>query len=114
MNNLAVSLALQNPPPSLSPNEPPASSAALLADARAWAQKSLALASSIKLPERTAECDEGCAVATVNLGEFAMMEGGLDEAEKRYKEGREMSKAVGFQDGVERAEELLKDLGKKR
>ena len=114
MNNLAVSLAQQNPPPSLYPNDPPPSAAALLADARAWAQKSLALASSMKPTERTAECDSGCAVATVNLGEFAMMEGDMDEAERRYNEAKEMSRAVGFPDGVKRAEELLKEIQKKR
>ena len=114
MNNLAISLAQQNAPPSFSPSEPPASAAALLADAKAWAQKSLALASSMKPPERTAECDEGCAVATINLGEFAMMEGNLDEAERRYKEGRELSKAVGYQDGTKRADELLQEFRKKR
>ena len=114
MNNIAISIAQQNPPSSFSPNEPPASAAALLADAKAWAHKSLALASSMKPPERTAECDEGCAVATINLGEFAMMEGNLVEAERRYNEGRELSKAVGFQDGTKRAEELLKEFREKR
>lgn len=113
MNNLAVSLAQQNPPPSLSPNQPPVSSASHLSDARQWALKSLALASSIKPPERTAECDEGCAVATINLGEFAMMEGSLDEAERRYEDGKEKSRAVGFEEGVARANELLKGLKKK-
>lgn len=43
-----------------------------------------------------------------------MMEGDLDEAERRYKEGKEMSKAIGFEDGVKRADELLKDLKEKR
>lgn len=114
MNNLAISLAQQNPPPSLSPAQPPASSAAHLADARQWARKALALESSIKPPDRTAECDEGCAVATINLGDFAMMEGSVDEAERRYEDGKRMSKAVGFQEGMARADELLKELKKKR
>ena len=114
MNNLAISLAQQKPPPALSPNQPPASPASRVSDARQWAQKALALASSIKPPERTAECDEGCAVATINLGDLAMMEGDLDEAERRYKEGKEMSKAIIFEDGVRRANELLKDLKEKR
>ena len=113
MNNLAVSLAQQIPPPAFSPNQPPVSSASNLSDARQWAQKSLALASSIKPPERTVECDEGCAVATVNLGDFAMMEGNLDEARRRYEEGRGISKAVQFQEGVARADELLGELKKK-
>ena len=68
----------------------------------------------MKPPERTAECDEGCAVATINLGEFAMMEGNLEEAQRRYEEGRELSKAVGFQDGIKRAEELLEEFREKR
>lgn len=114
MNNLAISLAQQKPPPALSPNQPPASPASHVSDARQWAQKALALASSINPPERTAECDEGCAVATINLGDLAMMEGDLDEAERRYKEGKEMSKAIGFEDGVRRADELLKNLKEKR
>ena len=114
MNNLAISLAQQNPPPSLSPNQPPVSSASHLSDARQWAEKSLALESSIKPPERTAECDEGCAVATINLGDFAMMEGNLDEAERRYEDGKKISMGMGFQEGVAKADELLKDLKKKR
>ena len=43
-----------------------------------------------------------------------MMEGNLDEAGRRYKEGKEISKAIGFKDGVRRADELLKDLKEKR
>ncbi len=113
MNNLAVSLALQNPPPGFAPGLPPASSAAHLADARRWAERSLALEASIRAPERTAECDEGCAVAMINLGDFAMMEGNWDEARRRAEDGREMSRAIGFQEGVGRAEELLEEVKKK-
>ena len=114
MNNLAASLAQQNPPSGLSRNLPPASAASHLADARQWALKSLALESSIKPPERTRECDEGCAVATINLGDFAMMEGNLDDAQRRFEDGKEMSRVVGFQEGVVRADELLKELTNKR
>ena len=114
MNNLAISLSQQNPPPGLFPNQPPVSSASHLSDARQWAERSLALGSSIEPPERTAECDEGCAVATINLGDFAMMEGNLDEAERRYEDGMKISKGMGFQEGVAKADELLKDLKKKR
>lgn len=114
MNNLAISLAQQNPPPSLSPNQPPVSAASHLSDARQWARKSLALESSIKPPERTRECDEGCAVATINLGEIAMMEGHVDEAKRRYEDGKNISKGIGFREGVARADELLKELKEKR
>ena len=106
MNNLAVSLAHQDPSPAVSP-------ASRVSDARRWAEKSLALESSIKPPERTEECDHGCAVATMNLGEFASMEGDLVEAERRYRDAKARSKGIGFKEGTERAEELLQELKKK-
>ena len=112
MNNLAISLAQQNPPPSLTPNQAPSSAASHLSDARQWGLKALALASSIKPPQRTEECDEGCAVATINLGDFALMEGNVAEARRRLDEGRSISKGIGFLEGVERADESLKELGK--
>lgn len=43
-----------------------------------------------------------------------MMGGNLDEAERSYEDGKAMSRAVGFQDGVKRADELLGELKKKR
>ena len=42
-----------------------------------------------------------------------MMEGNLDEAKRRFEEGKGISKAVQFQEGVVRADELLKELKKK-
>jgi len=114
MNNLAISLAQQNPPPSLKPSQAPAAASSYISDARQWALKALALASSIKPPERTEECDEGCAVATINLGDFALMSGDIAEASRRFEEGRGLSKGIGFMDGVLRAEESLKELGKAR
>ena len=114
MNNLAISLAQQNPPPSLTPNDAPTSAAGHLSDARQWGLRALALSSSIKPPERTEECDEACAVATVNLGDFAMMEGDEVEARKRFEEGKSLSKAIGFLDGIGRADESLKELQKRK
>lgn len=110
MNNLAISLAQQNPPPSLTANQAPTSAASQLSDARQWAQQALALAASIKPPERTAECDEGCAVATINMGDFALMDGNLQEASNRFEEGKGISKAIGFDEGVQRADESLKEM----
>ena len=112
MNNLAISLAQQNPPQGFSPSQPPASKPSQITDARQWALKALALASSIQPPQRTGECDEGCAVATINLGDFASMNGDLVEARKRFEEGRGLSKGIGFVDGVIRADESLKELRK--
>ena len=114
VNNLAISLAQQNPPTSLTPHDAPTSAAGHLSDARQWGLRALALASSIKPPERTEECDEACAVATINLGDFAMMEGDVAEARKRFEEGKSLSKAIGFPDGIGRADDSLKELQKRR
>lgn len=108
MNNLAVSLAQQDHPPS--PAFSPAPSATHLHDARHWARRSLALAASIGPERRTAECDEGCAVAAINLGEFALWAGEWGEARRWCEEGRERSWGLGFREGVERAGELLGEL----
>ncbi len=92
-------------PPS---NTPAASRPALINNARLWAEKSIAVAAKITPPDRTEECDVGCAVATHNLGEFAEMDGNVKEARKRFEEAKGLAKAIGFQDGVENAEAALK------
>ena len=109
MNNLAASIAQQVPPPS--PSSPPPSRAALVDNARAWARKSLEVAAALKPPDRTEECDIGCAVATHNLAEFAEMDGDLIEAQRRYEEAKGLSRAIGFGEGVERADEGLRRIG---
>lgn len=48
------------------------------------------------------------------MGDFAIMEGDVEEARRKYEEGRGISKGIGFQDGLQRADELLKNLRKKR
>ncbi|SLM36272.1 Tetratricopeptide-like helical domain [Lasallia pustulata] len=108
MNNLSISLAQQNPPPT--PSEPPQSRSAHISFARAWAEKSLAIAATIEPPLRTEECDTGCAAATHNLGEFAEMDGDVAEARRRYEEARGLSGAIGFEEGVRNAEAGLKRL----
>ena len=109
VNNLAICLAQQVPPPT--PGEPATSRAALVSNARTWAQKALATAASIKPPERNEECDTGCAVATHNLAEFAEMDGDIAEARKRYGEAKSLSKAIGFTEGMQNADMSLKRLG---
>ncbi|KAL8720283.1 MAG: hypothetical protein Q9225_002821, partial [Loekoesia sp. 1 TL-2023] len=108
MTNLSASLAQQSTPSS--PYDPPVDRAALTSNARTWALKALETAADIKPPERTAECDEGCAVATHNLGEFAEMVGDLVEARRRYDEGRSLSKGIGFVEGIRKADERLRGL----
>ena len=109
MNNLAASIAQQLPP--ASPSTPPPSRVALVDNARAWAQKALQVAAALKPPERTEECDVGCAVATHNLAEFAEMDGDLAEARKRYEEAKALSRAIGFDEGLTRADEGLRRIG---
>lgn len=111
MNNLSISLAQQDPPPM--PGQPPISRSGLVSNARAWAEKSIAVAAKIAPPDRTEECDVGCAVATHNLGEFAEMDGNVAEARKRYEEAKSIAKAIGFQEGVINSEDGLRRVDKR-
>lgn len=43
-----------------------------------------------------------------------MMEGILDEAERRYEDAKGLSTIIGFQEGVEKAKENLKELKKRQ
>ena len=70
------------------------------------------IAAHIRPPLRTSECDDGCAVATYNLGEFAEMEGNIREARKRYDEAASLSKAIGYREGIEAAREAMKRIDK--
>lgn len=110
MNNISSCLVQQSPPssadaitmstePSDFPITNKAPRAILIEQARQWALKALAQASTIKPPERNEECDVGCAVATHNLGEFFEMEGKIKEARQKYEEAASLAKAMGFADG---------------
>jgi hypothetical protein len=118
MNNLASSLAQQRPPPSFYESSTPSSSkqtkqlpvptpADFRAQAALWAKKALTLSQSIAPPDRTDECDMGCAVATHNLGEFAEMSGNLSEASSRYQEAESLAKALNFEEGIKQAQQAL-------
>ncbi|RFU32325.1 hypothetical protein B7463_g4026, partial [Scytalidium lignicola] len=111
MNNLSISLAQQNPPPE--PGQPPISRPALVENARQWAQKAVDLAAKITPPERTEECDMGCAVATHNLGEFAEMDGNIAEARRLFEEAKSLAEGIGFQEAAINSEKALKRLGEK-
>lgn len=109
MNNVAISLSQTSPDSSLGA---PTSRAALIGNAKTWAEKALSFANGVKSPEKTEECNIGCAVAMHNLGEFAEMEGLVAEARQRYTEASGLAKAAGFQDGVQQAENSLRRLVK--
>lgn len=108
MNNIAAALAQQKPVPE--PGQPPSSPAQLRESGRAWANRALELAGTIKPPERDLECDRGCVVATHNLGEFAEMDGNVKEAQQRYEEAGSIAHAIGFEEGVISANEGLRRL----
>ena len=109
MNNLATSLALQHPP-ATDDSLPQTSASALLEDAKVWAQKAIDVAGKIKPPGRTSECDEACAVAMNNLGEFARWSGDKSVGRKWLEEAHRLSKQVGFEEGIKSAEDGLKKM----
>ncbi|CAD0093135.1 unnamed protein product [Aureobasidium vineae] len=108
MNNLAISIAQQNPPRTDGTKSPP--QAVLVENAKQWAQKALDLAADIQPPARDEECDVGCAVALHNLGEFAEMNKDIIEAKKHYKEAISLARAIGFEDGLENSSAALRRL----
>lgn len=112
MNNLASALLKQNPPPGYS-HLPPTSSPEAAVSARAWVAKAIQTA-SVMTPQmgRTEECDVAAATATVNLGEIALVEGNKAEARKWFEEGKALSRAIGWTEGIKEAEDALKGLGK--
>lgn len=70
----------------------------------------MAVAAGVRPPERSEECDVGCAVATHNLGEFAEMLGDTAKARDRYGEALSLARAIGFREGVENSSARLKKL----
>jgi len=113
VNNLSISLALQNPPPT--GGMPSPSSTAQIDSARTWAKKALDIDQSLqKSPTRTEECDTACAVTQINLGEFAEMEGDISTARKTYEKGVEFSRKIGFQEGVMKGREAIIRLDKRK
>ena len=118
MNNLATSIAQQfgpadNTPAALAKADngmPTPSSTTQIANAEQWANRALSLAQSIQPPARTQECDVGCAVATITLGDLARLEGRNERARRYWEEGKGLARAIGYEEGVKRAEEGLKGL----
>ena len=58
--------------------------------------------------EGIGECQQGCAVAMYNLGRIAEFEGKVEEARGWYERNKNMSREVGFKDGVRRGKEALR------
>nr|POF01185.1 tpr repeat-containing protein p27g11.02 [Quercus suber] len=126
MNNLASSLAQQSPRAAAAAQQkiasvtiqqssatatPTLSRESLIENAKTWAEKALAVAAHVSPPDRSEECDVGCAVATHNLGEFAEMLGDTARAKERYVEAISLARAIGFREGVENSSARLQKLG---
>lgn len=92
------------------PIGPAATREMMVENARAWAQKAIDMAAGITPPARNEECDVGCAVATHNLAEFSEMSGNIAEARQRYEEAISLSRAIGFEEGVENSSARLRAL----
>jgi tetratricopeptide (TPR) repeat protein len=122
VNNISTCLVQQTPPPdssnaialSSAPTDFPVTNAppraVLIDQARQWATKAIAHAAAITSPDRTEECDFGCAVATHNLGEFYEMEGKIKDARKKYEEAASLAKSMGFTEGQTNARAGLRRL----
>jgi hypothetical protein len=86
---------------------PVQTAADLQKQAKQWGEKALAIAQAVQPPERTEECDIACAVTTHNLGELAHMSGDEVTAKRLFQEAKNLSKAIGFEDGVKEASMAL-------
>lgn len=82
----------------------------LLDSAQRWAKNALTHAKEPNGEKRTAECDQACAVALVNLGDIAAMSGDSAQARRRYERAIQVSKESSFADGVAQAQAGLSRL----
>ena len=113
LNNISSQMAQQAQLPNLPRPDtvgPPLSHDQLLHAAAEWGKKALEVAAHIKPPIRDEECDQGCLVATYNLGEIAEMQQSYLEAQKLYRTARRLALDLKFDEGVKKADEALKRL----
>ncbi|KAM0220366.1 hypothetical protein ACHAQD_006089 [Fusarium lateritium] len=125
MNNLAASFA-QHPmfvPANSEPSDAikelhdpamPATRKECLEAAQNWAKNAYKHGKDVTGSERTAECDEACAVALCNWGDVAAMLGNNDLARKKYKQCVDMAGKLGFPDAVKQARAGLAKLDGKK
>lgn len=75
-----------------------------------WAENAYLHGEDVKGDDRTAECDEACAVALCNWGDVAAMLGKRELAQQKYRQCIEMSQKMEYTDGVRQAQEGLAKL----
>ncbi|KAK4219316.1 hypothetical protein QBC37DRAFT_273195 [Rhypophila decipiens] len=86
--------------------------AAYLAAAQRWAANAKQHATEPKGEQRTAECDEACAVSLCNLGDIASLTGKPAEARQFFEQAIAMSKKIGYTPAITQAEAGLENLSK--
>lgn len=85
----------------------PATRKDCLEAALSWARNAYEHAQDVKGEERTAECDEACAVALCNWGDVAALLGKTALARNKYRECIQVSRQMEFAPGVRQAQEGL-------
>lgn len=117
LNNVASQMAEQAQKPGSSatssvntPDGQPISRTQLLNAADQWARKALDVAVHIKPPVRNEECDQACLTAMFNIGEIAIIQGDKAAARQCYQDVRSLASRLGFEEGVQRADEALRSL----
>lgn len=127
VNNLAVAFA-QHPvlPPSTEklpeggPETPdaaaimkgmPTTRPDLLEAAWNWARNAKTHAKEVEASQRTPECDEACAVALSNMADIAALRNNPKQARRLFEECIDLSKKIGFEQGVAQAQNGLRTLG---
>lgn len=86
--------------------------AAYLEAAQRWATNAKQHAAETKGEQRTAECDEACAVALCNLGDIASLTGKPSEARQFFEQAIAFAKKIDFPPAVTHAEAGLEKLPK--
>jgi len=79
-----------------------------LQSAERWAKNAKQHASEPQGDQRSAECDEACAVALCNLAHIANLSGNTGKARRQFEEAGELSRKIGFAQGVSQAEDGLR------
>lgn len=75
-----------------------------------WARNAYQHGKDVKGAERTSECDQACAVALCNWGDVAALLGKAELAKKKFEQAIQMSQKLGFEPGIQQAQEGLAKL----
>ncbi|GAO17105.1 uncharacterized protein UV8b_00310 [Ustilaginoidea virens] len=119
MNNLAACFAQQQPvlaaaaaaaAAAPAPADLPRTREDCLEAAASWASNAYAHGTHVPAAQRTAECDEACAVALCNWGDVAALQGNKELARQKYQQCIDMGRKLDFAAAVSKAQEGLANL----